>query len=65
MLVTGDLSKRVEASLGPGHGWGGSDGLSLLNILVFVVLFLLVTFVLLPSPYSNNKVADQDTASNP
>ena len=55
ILLVGDLGKVIERS----RWWTGGEGSALLNGLLYVGLTFLVLFVLLPSPYSNNKIAEQ------
>ena len=51
ILLVDDLGKVIQQS----QWWTGGEGHALLNVFLFVGLTLLVIFVMLPSPYSNNK----------
>jgi len=55
ILLAGDLGKVIERS----QWLAGGEGSTVLNGTLYVGLALLVIFVLLPSPYSNSKIAEQ------
>jgi hypothetical protein len=55
ILVVGDLRKLIDRS----EWWAGVEGHAFVEGALYFGLALLVIFVLLPSAYSNNKIAEQ------